>query len=83
MNAISIIGPPDRHSTMTPAKGDVWESPGGMQVIVKSVDGRSKTATCDVHRTYRDKDNKMVGKVNERVVPFDLFPTFVRAYKKL
>lgn len=61
-----------------PKRGQVYESPGGMQFKVTGC--TQKEVTVDVDRTVR-KNNKRIVETRTRLVPRALFDSFARAYK--
>lgn len=61
-----------------PVKGQIYESPGGMQF--KIIGATKKDITVEVDRVVR-KSGKQISETRTRVVPRALFQSFARAYE--
>jgi hypothetical protein len=60
--------------------GDILISEEGRTATIKAIS--DETITVAVERLYRDKDDQLVVKMNERIVPRSLFATFALAYQR-
>lgn len=61
--------------------GEVYIAPSGLTFKIKKV--LKDSVTVEVRRRYLNKESgEVTVRINERVVPMDLFETFARAYEK-